>query len=223
MRYHAVLLDLDGTLLDTIPDLTEAVNAMLADMDHEPLPMAQIASYVGKGAHVLIQRVLRAALPDRSDDPHVREQAMQSWRRHYHRVNGSGARPYAGTREGLDAFRRSGAKLGVVTNKPGEFTLPLLRRSGLAPYFDVVVCGDTCAEKKPHPMPVLHACAQLATPPGKALFIGDSINDAQAARAAGLDVLAVPYGYNEGKDVRELDVDAIVTSIELAAQWAARP
>ncbi len=223
MRYHAVLLDLDGTLLDTIPDLAEAVNAMLSDMDLEPLPVAQIASCVGKGAHVLIQRVLRAALPDQSDDPHVLERAMQSWRGHYHRVNGSGARPYAGTLEGLDTFRRAGVKLGVVTNKPGEFTLPLLQRSGLAPYFDVVVCGDTCAEKKPHPMPILHACSQLATLPGKALFIGDSINDAQAARAAGLDVLAVPYGYNEGKDVRELDVDAIVTSIELAAQWAARP
>lgn len=223
MRYQAVLLDLDGTLLDTIPDLAEAVNAMLADLNVKPLPVEQIASYVGKGARVLIQRVLRHALPAENADPHVQEQAMQSWRRRYHQVNGDGARLYPGTREGLDMFRRAGAKLGVVTNKPGEFTLPLLRKTGLASYFDVVVSGDTCSEKKPHPMPVLHACSQLAVPPGNTLFIGDSVNDAQAARAAGMDVLAVPYGYNEGKDVRELDVDAIVTSIERAAHWAAQP
>ena len=117
-------------------------------------------------------------------------------------------------------MRAQGMKLAIVTNKPTEFTLPLLRLKGLDTYFDQIVCGDTCAEKKPHPMPMLHACKLLGVQAAQALAIGDSLNDAQAARAAGVRVLAVPYGYNEGSSVHDLDVDAIVTSIEDAARWA---
>src|SRR5690606_34010580 len=110
----------------------------------------------------------------------------------------------------------------VVTNKPRAFTLPLLERTGLQHFFEHVVCGDTCARRKPDPMPMLHACELMDVAPANTLAIGDSCNDALAARAAGIAVLALPYGYNEGQSVHTLDVDDIVTSIEEAAQWARR-
>lgn len=219
--YRAVLIDLDGTLLDTIPDLAAAANAMLEELGAAPLPVADIATFVGKGTENLVRRCLsdpRVALP--TDAPAVAA-ALAVFNRHYHQVNGDASRLYPGVLEGLAAFRAQGATMAVVTNKPTEFTLPLLERSGLAPWFDVVVCGDTCERKKPDPMPLLHACERLECPPGAALAIGDSVNDALAARAAGITVLAVPYGYNEGHDVRSLDIDGIVFGIDHAAAWAA--
>lgn len=217
MTFSAVLLDLDGTLLNTIPDLTLAVNAMRADLKRAPLPLETIATYVGKGVRQLIVRSLRGdgIEPDRD----LIERCRSLFNRHYHPVNGLHATLYPGVIEGLDAFKRLGLKVAVVTNKPTEFTLPLLERTALAPYFDEVVCGDTCAQHKPHPMPLLHACTLLQVHPAQAVMIGDSINDAQAADAAGITVLAVPYGYNEGLDVQNLKVDDIVMSIDAAAQW----
>ncbi|HEY9278544.1 MAG TPA: phosphoglycolate phosphatase [Eoetvoesiella sp.] len=218
MRFTAALIDLDGTLLDTIPDLADAANAMRADMAMPPLPQNVIATYVGKGTKNLVIRSL--AHEEQPATPEQIEQGLGLFEKHYHRVNGLRATLYPGVLEGLNAFKEQGVKLAIVTNKPTEFTHPLLERTGLAHFFDHIVCGDTCVEKKPHPMPFLHACDLLQMPPSKALAIGDSINDAQAARAAQITVLAVPYGYNEGQDVRNLEVDDIVMSIEAAAQWA---
>lgn len=217
MSFSAVLLDLDGTLLNTIPDLTLAVNAMRADLKQAPLPLETVATYVGKGVRQLIRRSLQG--DGIEPDPELVERCRYLFNQHYHPVNGVHATLYPGVLEGLNAFKRLGLKLSVVTNKPTEFTLPLLERTALAPYFDAVVCGDTCAEHKPHPMPLLHACALLNVPTEKAVMIGDSLNDAQAALAAGMTVLAVPYGYNEGLDVQNLKVDDIVMSIDAAAQW----
>lgn|SRR5690606_20793256 len=219
--YRAVLIDLDGTLLDTIPDLAAAANAMLAELQTPQLPLADIATFVGKGTENLVQRCLtdpRVGLPA---DPTTVAAALSVFNRHYHAVNGQASRVYPGVLAGLAAFRAQGATLAVVTNKPTEFTLPLLRRSGLSDWFDVVVCGDTCERKKPDPLPLLHACEQLGYPPQQALAIGDSVNDALAARAAGITVLAVPYGYNEGRDIHDLDIDGIVFGIDDAADWAA--
>ncbi len=220
MRFTAALLDLDGTLLDTVPDLVDAVNAMRLEIDLAPLPQETIASYVGKGTQHLVERALAhdatATQPTAEQTGH----GLALFEKHYHRVNGRKAALYPGVIEGLKTFQKHGVKLAVVTNKPAEFTHPLLERSGLANFFEHVVCGDTCTEKKPHPMPLLHACELLQTPPFHALAVGDSVNDAQAARAAKITVLAVPYGYNEGQDVRNLEVDDIVMSIEAAAQWA---
>ncbi len=223
MNFNAVLLDLDGTLLDTIPDLADAANAMRADLGLPVLPQDVVATYVGKGTTVLVARALANNPDHHAPDARDIEHGLALFHRHYHHFNGRRAMLYPGVREGLQAFRDAGLKLAIVTNKPTEFTPPLLEQCGLAAFFDAVVCGDTCAEKKPDPMPLLHACHVLGVEPGTALAIGDSINDAQAARAAGITVLAVPYGYNEGQDVRDLDVDAIVASIVDAAHWAARP
>ena len=223
MTCRAILFDLDGTLLDTIPDLTAAANGMLTELAAPALPIESITTFVGKGTAQLVRRCLqdpRVGLP--ADDAAV-EQALAVFNRHYHAVNGRESVRYPGVLEGLAAFRQQGVKLAVVTNKPTEFTLPLLEKSGLAPWFDAVVCGDTCSRKKPDPLPLHHACELLGCAPSEALFIGDSINDALAARAAGMPVLVVPYGYNEGLDIRSLDIDGIVFGINDAYRWAFGP
>lgn len=221
MRFSAALLDLDGTLLDTIPDLADAANAMRVELGLTALPQETIATYVGKGTPNLVTRLLSNNPAGTVPTADQIEHGLLVFGRHYHRFNGDKAIIYPGVIEGLEAFRKAGVKMAVVTNKPTEFTHSLLERAGLAMYFEHVVCGDTCARKKPDPMPLLHACELLGVDAGSALAIGDSVNDAQAARAAGMAVLAVPYGYNEGMDVRTLEVDDIVSSIAEAAQWAA--
>lgn len=222
MDFSAVLLDLDGTLLDTIPDLAHAANAMRAEFSLPALSQALIATYVGKGTEHLVRRTLANNPAGAAPDAGTVRHGLDIFGRHYARINGDQAVLYPGALDGLQAFRDAGLDMAVVTNKPTEFTLPLLDRFDIAQYFSHVVCGDTCARKKPDPMPLLHACTLLGVAPGQALSIGDSLNDAQAARAAGITVLAVPYGYNEGLDVRTLAVDDIVTSIAEAARWAAR-
>lgn len=209
---RAAIIDLDGTLLDTAADLAAAVNAMLLAMGRAALPVEQVASYVGKGVEVLVHRALTLSLDGRVPADSFAP-AMQSFDAHYRRENGRHASVYPGVLEGLQAMRDAGLKLAVVTNKPIGFALPLLADTGLAQYFDLVVGGDTVARKKPDPMPMLHVCAQLGIAPEQVVAIGDSLNDALAARAAGMAVLAVPYGYNEGRDARSLDVDAIVGTL----------
>ncbi|MGE4369511.1 MAG: phosphoglycolate phosphatase [Burkholderiaceae bacterium] len=217
MPYTAALLDLDGTLLDTIPDLAAAANAMLTDLGLATLPQTTLATFVGKGTANLVERTLAAT--GRCFSATQTRQALDNFHEHYRTLNGRYARLYDGALEGLQRFAKQGVQLAIVTNKPTEFTLPLLQKTGISALFDAVVCGDTCDEKKPHPMPFLHACTLLKTSVNQAVAIGDSVNDALAARAAGVAVLAVPYGYNEGRSVHELDVDAIVDSVFDAANW----
>jgi len=221
MPFSAALLDLDGTLLNTIPDLADATNAMRLEMGLPPLRQDVISTYVGKGTDTLVRRALSDDLSQPPDDGRL-AQGLALFRRRYHLINGDKTLLYPGVLEGLKAFREQDVRMAVVTNKPDEFTRPLLERTGLAHFFDHVVCGDTCARKKPDPLPLLHACRLLGVAPGATLAIGDSINDAAAARAAGITILAVPYGYNEGRGVQSLEVDDIVTSIDEAARWALR-
>lgn len=217
MTYTAALFDLDGTLLDTIPDLADATNAMLQALGLHTLPQDTIATFVGKGTGVLVERALNAQPHDTALPDHAL--ALDTFHACYHECNGNRARLYPGVMQGLDTLRDAGLALGVVTNKPTAFSLPLLEQAGLASYFKHIVCGDTCARKKPHPMPFQHACTLLGVRPAHAVAVGDSVNDALSARAAGLTVLAVPYGYNEGNDVQSLDVDDIVSGIDEAAKW----
>jgi len=219
---QAVLIDLDGTLLDSIPDLADAANAMRRDLGMVALPVELVTTFVGKGVEHLVRRTLVGNLHDPDPDTALFEQARTVFFRHYHVFNGMRATLYPGVIDGLEAMRAQGLRLAVVTNKPEQFTLPLLERTGLRPYFEAVVSGDTCARKKPDPMPMAHACTLLAVAPDAALAIGDSGNDSQSARSAGLRVLVVPYGYNEGHDVRTLEVDGIVSSLLEASHWVAR-
>jgi len=215
----AALFDLDGTLLDTAPDLAMAANAMRIELGMPPLREDIVATFVGRGMENLVRRVLAGSLLGSEEPTQDISGPLACFRRHYHAVNGDRARIFEGTLEGLQTLRADGIQLAVLTNKPTEFTVPLLEQTGLRGFFSVIVCGDTCEQKKPHPMPVLHACSLLGVEAAKAVVIGDSVNDAMAARAAGCPVLVVPYGYNEGRDVTTLDVDGIVSDIPAAAAW----
>lgn len=220
MSIHAALIDLDGTLLDTVPDIAHAINAMLADLNQAPLSDALIATFIGKGTENLVIRVLCHLQPGTKPSATALSHALNLFHTHYETINGTDSTAYPGVKEGLEAFKAAGIKLAVVTNKPAQFTLPLLQRTGLDHYFEHVVSGDTCTRKKPDPMPFTYGCELLNVKPQHALAIGDSINDALSARAAGLHVLAVPYGYNEGQSVHSLDVDAVVNTLNDAFTWA---
>ncbi len=217
--FRAVLLDLDGTLMDTIPDIAAAANAMRVDLGLSMLHIDIIRAFVGKGTDNLIMRVLSHDLGVEAVTPELFSRGRAAFYPRYHEVNGQHSVVYPGVREGLRLLMDRGLKLGVVTNKPTEFTLPLLRQAGLLQDMQAVVCGDTLPQRKPLPDPMLHACGMMTVAPVETVAIGDSINDALSARAAGCAVLAVPYGYNEGLDVQDLDVDAIVSDIEEAAHW----
>jgi phosphoglycolate phosphatase len=208
----AVVLDLDGTLLDTADDLAVAANGMLQDLGLKPLQEAVIRNYIGKGLQNLITRCLADAT-GRTPSPAEVEQALAVFEPHYEQNLCVRTRPYPGVVEGLEALQGLGLPLACVTNKAERFTRPLLAQAGLACYFDLVLGGDTLPRKKPDPMPLLHAAQHFGVAPGELLLVGDSPNDTRAARAAGCPVVCVPYGYNEGTEVQELDCDAIVAGV----------
>ncbi len=213
-RIAAACIDLDGTLLDTIPDLAAAANAMLVDLGRDALPEASIRSFVGKGAEVLVRRTL-AASGLRADDgfPEARDRFFANYRA----LNGRHARAFDGVLEGLASLRRQQIALACVTNKPYEFVEPLLRQTALLDYFAFSIGGDSLPTKKPDPGQLLEACRRFGLAPAAVVAVGDSVNDALAARAAGMPIVLVPYGYNEGEPVDALPCDGIVGSLlELA-------
>jgi len=217
LAVRAVTIDLDGTLLDTIPDLAAAANMMLAELGMPALDEAVVRTYVGKGIVNLVQRTLANDL-EAAVEPALLERGLPIFERCYKEVNGRHTTIYPGVQEGLARLADAGFPLACVTNKSARFTLPLLDHVGLARYFQQVVSGDTLARKKPDPAPLLHAAEAFGIAPRDMLMIGDSLNDTQAARAAGCPVFCVTYGYNEGHDVRTLDTDAVVETLDEAAR-----
>lgn len=215
---RAVLIDLDGTLVDTLSEIHEAANAMLADAGQPPISSRIAAEAVGEGASILVDRLL---------GPGASARWLSVYLDHYRSRNGTTATLYPGAIEALDAMREHGLKVACVTNKPKELVAPLFERLGIAARFDAVVGGGDTVEKKPHPAPLLAACSQLSIEPGEAVMIGDSRNDAVAARAAGMVSLTVPYGYpgSEGEEGRAEALlarcltDAVVTDLVDAVRW----
>lgn len=217
---RAVLFDLDGTLLDTVADLAEAANRTLAEMHRPPRTLEQIRDFVGKGIPHLVRRCMTEGSVATEDEI---AQAVVCFRRHYAEVNGLHSRLFPGVAETLDALRALGRPMGCVTNKAAAFTVPLLERMRIAAYFSAVVSGDTLAVKKPDPAVLHHACALLGVDSAQALMIGDSANDALAARAAGMPVLLVTYGYSEGVPVDTIDCDGLLSNAAQALDWIAVP
>ncbi|MCG2586751.1 phosphoglycolate phosphatase [Massilia sp. TS11] len=213
---RAAIIDLDGTMLDTLPDFELALNGMRAECGLAPIGLAQIATLVGKGSEHLVRSVLALDWDAARIDTHFAA-AMAAYQRHYLRINGQRATLYPDVLAGLQALREQGLRLACVTNKPIAFTLPLLEAKGLRSYFDVVYGGDSLARKKPDPLPLTTVCRDFDLAPAQVVAIGDSSNDAEAARAAGCPVLTVPYGYNHGLSVQEIDSDGIVSSLLDAA------
>ena len=209
---RAVRLDLDGTLLDTAPEIAAAAADMLSELGLDPVDPLRVREFIGKGIPHLVRRTLEASLGRAPDERRVGS-AMEGFFFHYAKRNGCMAKPYPGVLEGITELRAKGFALACVTNKTAQFTIPLLEATGLAGFFPVVVSGDTMPKKKPAPDPLLEACRRLGIPALEALMIGDSRNDALAARAAGCPVLLVPYGYTEGEDVQGIDCDGIVPSL----------
>ncbi len=213
----AAIIDLDGTMLDTAGDFHVAVNRMREELGLTPLSQETIVNFVGKGTENLIRRVLAV---DYAEDEAAGyfQQALDAYTEHYLAINGDYASLYPGVLEGLQALRAKGLRLACVTNKPVSFTLPLLEKKGLSGFFEVVYGGDSFPKKKPHPMPLLQVCSDFKLEPAQVVAIGDSSNDAQAARAAGCRVLNVPYGYNHGESIHDVDSDGIVSTLVEAAQ-----
>ncbi|MEP6607744.1 MAG: phosphoglycolate phosphatase [Burkholderiaceae bacterium] len=214
---RAALIDLDGTLVDSLPDIANAINAMRGDLGYPAMAVEQIATYVGKGADVLVHRTLTESMEAQAA-AHLFARGKQSFYRHYAAVNGNASRVYAGTPEALQNLRSKDIKLACVTNKPRQFTVQLLERIGLHTAFGAIVTGDDTHNNKPHAEPMLRACELLGVAVTDAVVIGDSDNDVLSARAAGCRVIAVETGYNEGRSVCELDADAIVPSLLHAAR-----
>jgi phosphoglycolate phosphatase len=221
LRVKAVAIDLDGTMLDTVEDLAIAVNMMLKRLARAPLEQTLVRNFVGKGIGNLVERSLVGAMEGKPDAA-LYDRALPIYMGCYAEVNGRHTTMYPQVREGLDALQAAGFQLACVTNKSERYTLPLLAQMRLDGYFSEVVAGDTLPRKKPDPLPLTHVCKKFGIVPPELLMIGDSLNDAEAARAAGCPVFCVGYGYNEGADVRSLDVDAIVESIFDAAKLITR-
>ena len=214
---RAAIIDLDGTMLDTVPDFETALNGMRAGFKLAPITQQTITPMVGKGSEKLIRDVL-ALDYDAARIDAIFDEAMAAYQRHYLAINGQRSVLYEGVIEGLEALKNMGLRLACVTNKPIAFTTPLLEQKGLAPYFELVYGGDSLARKKPDPLPLLQVCSDFDLAPPQVVAIGDSLNDAEAARAARCFVLTVPYGYNHGMPVQDIDSDGIVNSLLDAAE-----
>ena len=207
-----VLLDLDGTLVDTLPDIAACVNRTLTRLGLPERPAAAIRDWIGNGLEQLLHRALtNAAEGEAEAGLHARAQA--EFTRLYRADVCHLSRCYPGVHEGLDALRRRNIQLGCVTNKAGQFVRPLLQKLKLLDAMSIIIAGDTLPKKKPDPLPLLHAAAALQKAPGRSLMVGDSVTDVRAARAAGVPIVCVSYGYHRGRDIRETKPDAVIDSL----------
>ncbi|MDM0013898.1 phosphoglycolate phosphatase [Variovorax sp. J22P168] len=220
---EAAIVDLDGTMVDTLGDFVVALNLMLDDLRLPRVDAAVVGGMVGKGSEHLIDSVLRHVHGGAGDPAALYAQAWQRYQHHYLAINGRHSAVYDGVAEGLAALRARGLRLACLTNKPTAFARPLLAAKGLDGYFEFVFGGDAFERKKPDPLPLCKTCEALRTMPSRTLMIGDSSNDARAARAAGCPVLLVSYGYNHGEPVRGVDADAFVDSLAELAGLLGQP
>ncbi|WP_372986118.1 phosphoglycolate phosphatase [Marinobacter sp.] len=210
------LFDLDGTLVDSAPDLAAAVDQMLEHLGRTPAGIDKVRDWVGNGAAVLVRRALAGKTdwePAQPKDDALFKDALAIFFHHYGRINGQHSRVYPGVEACLAHLKNSGCRLAVVTNKPEQFVAPLLKQLDLDHWFDLSIGGDTLPVKKPDPGPLLHAMEQLGGTRGTTVMVGDSAADVNAAIAAGIPCVAVRYGYNFGGSVETLGADAIVDSL----------
>ncbi len=207
-----ILIDVDGTLVDSVPDLTFCVDEMMQQLGREPWGEARVRNWVGNGVERLVERALTGDL-DGKPDKAAFDAAYPIFLELYADNTSKRSHLYPGVREGLDYLTAAGYRLGCVTNKAERFTVPLLKDLGVYKDFGIVVSGDTLPHKKPHPAPLLHAAEFFAVAPQQSLMVGDSISDVKAARAAGFMIACVPYGYNHGDDIRLAEPDVVIESL----------
>lgn len=213
-----VMIDLDGTLVDTAPDIADSANHMLADLGLPVREPALIATWIGNGVSRLVKRALTGEM-HAEPEPKLYQHGLELFRSHYARLLTAKSRPYPGAVAGIERLSALGFELACITNKIAAFTNPLLERLALKKHFKLVLSGDTLSACKPDPLPLLHACRHFDITPDHGVLVGDSANDVQAARAAGMPVICVSYGYNHGQDVRGLNPDAVIDSLEDLPQY----
>lgn len=195
-----VMFDLDGTLMDSVPDLAAAVDKMLMLLGREPAGVARVRDWVGNGSRVLVRRALAGGLQHDGVADELADEALALFMQAYaggHELT----TVYPGVCECLDWLRARGVKLAIVTNKPAQFIEPLLEEKGLAGYFDWLVGGDTLPQQKPDPAALFWVMEKAGVAPGESLFVGDSRNDVRAAKAAAVPCVALTYGYNHGEPI----------------------
>ena len=207
-----VLIDLDGTLVDSLPDIAFCVDSMLTELAMPTAGQQRVRQWVGNGTDILVRRSIAGNL-DGEVDEQLLARALPLFTALYAKHTSERSRVYDGVAAGLDYLRTTGAALACVTNKASVFTHKLLSEMELDDYFSLVISGDTLARNKPDPLPLLHAARHFAVAPEQGLLIGDSANDVKAARAAGLRIVCVSYGYNHGNDIRASLPDAVIDSL----------
>ena len=209
---RGVLFDLDGTLIDSAPDLVGACNDMLNVLGRPPVALETARGWIGNGARRLVERALTQDF-DGEAPAQLMETAYPLFQKCYKANLHRDSVLYAGAAKTLAQCQAAGRRVGCVTNKPGAFTLPLLKAMGLSRYLDPIVSGDDLPKKKPDPLPLEHVAGQWGLPPAQCLLVGDSVSDFRAARACGMPVVLVSYGYSQGLDLFELGPDAVIDSL----------
>jgi len=213
----AILFDLDGTLVDSAPDLAAALNTTMGILDHNKVDLDDVKAWIGNGVDKLVQRALDTVMDSKdlknseSDDNFWRAKTV--FYSQYEKQSGNLSKLYSNVIGTLEELKRSKIHLACITNKSRCFTLPLLDKLGIRKYFDVVVCGDDLTNKKPHPEPLLHAANKLSVLPDQCLMIGDSSSDVKAANAANMPILCVDYGYNQGIDLNTFKIDGMISDL----------
>ena len=213
-----VMIDLDGTLIDTVPDLAAAANRMLVDFGREPWGEEHYRTWIGNGVPRFVKRALTGEM-QAEPETQVFEQALARFRQHYAAAVADLSHPYEGVVTGLDRMQAQGFHLACITNKAEAFTVPLLKALDLYKYFRLVLSGDSLPRQKPDPLPLQHACRHFGITPDHGVLVGDSSNDVEAARAAGMPVICVSYGYNHGHDIRDSHPDTVVDSLAEVPQY----
>lgn len=211
----AILIDLDGTLIHSAPEIARAGNQMLTAMQLPTLSSETIQSFIGEGALTLIKRTLNTSFSHISDDV-VDATSLETAKAHFfeaYTTLATESKPFANVEAALKAFQTANIPLACVTNKPAQFTEPILKENGLYDYFTQVVSGDTLRKKKPEPDQIFHICDQFNIKPCEALLLGDSNTDILAAKNAGCYVFTVPYGYNQGLAIDMTQVDAAIIDL----------
>ena len=207
-----VLIDVDGTLVDSVPDLAFCVDEMMKQLDMPVYGEAVVREWVGNGVIRLTERALCNDLNGYPEQA-LFDKAMPIFNELYAENTSKRSELYDGVTEGMAFLKECGFKIGCVTNKATQFTIPLLKDLGLHDEFETIICGDTLEKKKPDPAPLLHAAQQLGVKPEESLMLGDSQSDVKAARAAGFNIICMSYGYNHGEDIRNYNPDVVIDSM----------
>lgn len=207
-----ILIDVDGTLVDSVPDLAYCVDEMMKQLDMPLHGEAKVREWVGNGVERLTRRALIGQLDGEPDDA-LFEKAYPIFMELYAENTSKRSMLYPGVEEGLAYLETTGIKLGCVTNKAAQFTEPLLQDLGIFDKFAIVISGDTLPKKKPDPMPLLHGAEFFGVKPENAMMLGDSVSDVKASRAAGFQIVCMSYGYNHGVDIRDSKPDAVIDSM----------